>query len=306
MIITRQIAILGVLLLVFSGLFHWAQKTYPVKPKNKMKIAISTPQPTPTQDLVIVHDAESPLPLSLVRMTPSPSPSPSPSPTPLIPLSKVNAHILMYHYIGENKDPVQDRLGYNLNTPTDMLDQQISLLQQMGYHSASMADVVAGKGDRKTAVLTFDDGYEDFYTNAFPVLQQHGWTGTVYIVTGFIGLPGYMTWEQLQDLQAHGIEIGAHTIHHIDLATASTARAQTEIFTSKTMLEKMLNIKVTTFAYPSGRYNADTLMLIDKAGFASAVTTKEGVATIYNAPFELPRIRISPAISLSLLRKLMR
>ncbi len=219
--------------------------------------------------------------------------------------SNANAHILMYHYVGETKDPNTDKLGYNLNTSTQALDDQITLLESLGYTSITMEDAVEGKGPAKSVVLTFDDGYEDFHTQSLPILQKHGWIATAYIVTGFVGKTGYMTWDQIKDAYDQGMEIGAHTIHHIDLAKATPDRQLYEINQSKDELETKLGAHITTFAYPAGQYMVDTPEFVQEAGLTSAVTTQYGIATPYWSAFELPRIRITPAMTLEKLKKIM-
>ncbi len=226
----------------------------------------------------------------------------SPSPTPRIPLSQVNARILMYHYVREGVDPTADPIGFNLSITPQMLDDQLTLLSSLGYYPLTMADAAAGKGDKQAVVLTFDDGYADFYTAAYPILKKHGWTATVYIISGKLG-DRYMTASQLRELAANGFEIGAHTVNHRNLATSSPTQQDIEIRQSKKQLEQITGQPVTTFAYPSGQYTAETMELVRAAGFTSAVTTHPGIATIYDSAYELPRIRISPRVPLSLLKQ---
>jgi len=220
-----------------------------------------------------------------------------------LPQSKVNAWILMYHYIGTPPDPAVDPIGYNLTIKPETLESQIMLLTNLGYQPITMHDADAGKGTANSIVLTFDDGYEDFYTNAWPILKQHNWVATIYVITGKVGKPGYMTWDQIRELHDNGIEIGAHTVNHIDLATATPERQSQEITQSKASLERVLGSSVTSFAYPSGRYVLLTLLLFQSTGFTSAVTTHPGKASSsYNA-YELPRLRISPQLTLVQLEK---
>lgn len=219
--------------------------------------------------------------------------------------SKANAHILMYHYVRDGVDEATDPIGYRLSTPPEVLDEQITLLQAMGYKPATMKDVAEGKGGKRTVVLTFDDGYLDFYTKAYPILKEHGWTATVYVVSGFIGRAGYLTRGQIKELHDNGLEIGVHSVNHFDLAKMTPERAAQEITQSKTAIEKITGEPTYTFAYPAGKYNEDTMRLVEQAGLTSAVTTNSGVAAPHNSAFELPRIRIEPKITLIDLQQLM-
>lgn len=208
-------------------------------------------------------------------------------------------HILMYHYIRSGIDYNKDRIGYNLSIPPSEFEQQVSTWKQEGYHSITMSEMLSGNTDNKAVALTFDDGYEDFYTEAFPVLQKYGWTATTYIITGKIG-GNYMTWEQLKTLQEAGIEIGAHTVNHRDLSKLSLSEQESEIKQSKQDLESHLGITVKSFCYPSGKYTPETERIVQEAGFTNATTTK-GAENIFNLnnPYELGRIRVSPGLSAS-------
>lgn len=220
----------------------------------------------------------------------------------VIPKSRVNARILMYHYIRDGVDPNSDPLGYNLSITPAQFETHLQLFNRLGYKPISMQDAIAGKGTEKSLVLTFDDGYKDFYTNAFPLLQKYGWTGTAYIISGFRG-DQYMNAQELKEIAAAGIEIGAHSISHPNLATATPERQEREIAQSKLNLEKLLGISVTTFAYPAGKYSDITIALVRQAGFTSAVTTNYGIASPDDDAYALPRLRIKPTMTLEDLQR---
>jgi len=118
--------------------------------------------------------------------------------------------------------------------------------------------------------LTFDDGDEDQYTNAFPVLQQHGLHGTFYIITGFVGdNSGNMTLSQLHSLYNAGNEIGGHTVLHPDLAEVSASEATREICDGRSTLLKW-GFPVTDFAYPYADINSTLTGIAQHCGFNSA------------------------------------
>jgi len=197
----------------------------------------------------------------------------------------------MYHYI-RVANVQTDPLGYRLSVTPDLFDRQLAALKGAGYHFITMAQLMAGQTGSDKVVLTFDDGYEDFYTAALPVLQKYGATATAYIITNKIGGP-YMTWDQLRQAKADGVEIGAHTADHLDLSKLSVSRQQAEIEGSKRVLESNLGGPVTAFCYPSGRYDADTLRLVRQDGFASATTTNPGAVYSLSQPFTLNRVRVT-------------
>ena len=223
----------------------------------------------------------------------------------LPPQKEAFGSILMYHYV-RVVDPNMDPLGYRLSVTSQDLDREISAMKMAGYRSISMDDYIAGKGDAKSVVMTFDDGYEDFYTDAYPILQRYGWSATLYIITGKVGMKSYLTWPQIRQLHVAGFEMGAHTVDHNDLSKQTPNAQYHEIFDSKAMLETQIGKTINTFCYPSGRYDAVTESLVEQAGFTSATTTHPGLASkLQYDPFQLPRIRIEPPLSPSgLLREL--
>lgn len=208
----------------------------------------------------------------------------------------VKVPILMYHYIEHVKDP-GDTFRQKLNIFPETLALQLKVLSENGYSFIRMSDVadaVDGKKKlpSKPIVLTFDDGYRDFYTSALPVLEKYKVPATAYIITGFINRPNNLTLAQLKSLgQNKLIEIGAHTVHHIDLNHASLEKATAEIIDSKTYLEKLLERPVTTFAYPSGRFDQQAVKIVQQAGFSTAVSTMPGVEASVQNRFILFRLR---------------
>ncbi len=238
-------------------------------------------------------------------LTPSASPDTSPTPSASAsPITKSTdaSHVLMYHYIQSGVNQKTDPVGYGLSVPPNELDAQIAAMKAAGYTSITMADYVAGKGDAKSVVMTFDDGYEDFKTTAYPILKKYNWTATIYIITGMIG-GNYMTWDDLKEMKAAGIEIGAHTINHIDLSTASEATQRKEITQSKQDLESHLGGTVTSFCYPSGKYTTVTEALVKQAGFTSATTTHPGDVHHSDDMYALNRLRINPGFTATQLLK---
>jgi peptidoglycan/xylan/chitin deacetylase (PgdA/CDA1 family) len=220
------------------------------------------------------------------------------TPSTVVPLGRaaVSVPILMYHYIRVNPNP-WDRLGFGLSvTPADF-ETQVGWLAANGYHAIDLQDLeryLAGVASlpSRPVVLTFDDGYRDFYTTAYPILRAHHFTAVTYVVSGFIGAPGYMTAAQLVELDAVGIEIGAHTVTHADLTRLGPASSQHEIGDSKAMLEGLLKHPVVDFCYPSGKLNAAVVQDVEAAGFQSATTTVPGTLHGMGDRFSWTRVRV--------------
>jgi peptidoglycan/xylan/chitin deacetylase (PgdA/CDA1 family) len=205
--------------------------------------------------------------------------------------------ILMFHYI---EDPAQakDRIGKELSVSPAHLAQDLDWMASHGYRSVGFAQVQSGMLPLKPVMLTFDDGYEDAYVNALPALQSRGMTGTFYIITGKVGLPGYMTWDQIRIMQRDGMEIGAHTVHHPDLSRLTPEKQKEEIGGSMDALEKELAMPVLSIAYPSGKYDKDSLREAAREGIPYGVTTHRGIAGT-GSRLELPRLRVKDSTSMA-------
>jgi len=202
--------------------------------------------------------------------------------------------ILMYHYIRPMPGP-KDKLGQGLTVTPDTFSKQLDILEQKGYQTISFA-MLADTGAAlppKPVILSFDDGYQDAYDAAFPALLSHHMTGTFYVISGFVGKPNYATWDELQKMTASGMEIGAHTVNHLNLSSLSYAQQYVQIVHSIQTIDDTLHIHVLSLAYPAGRYNADSIKICRQAGMKFAVTTHLGVATSQYNSMELPRVRIS-------------
>ncbi|HEX6512089.1 MAG TPA: polysaccharide deacetylase family protein [Chloroflexota bacterium] len=258
----------------------------------------------PSEALVPVSDAVTPEPSSAPPLPASlPSVSAAPSVTPK-PGTVTTVPILMYHYIRELPPNTPDQLGYGLSIAPHLFEAQLAYLAGAGYESVSMDDLTShiSKGTplpAKPIVLSFDDGYADFYSAAWPLLKKYRLTATAYLVVDFLGKPGYMSWQQSQELRDAGIEIGAHTMDHVDLAIQPLAQARHQIGDSRSILQQRLNVPVDSFAYPSGRYNATAVKLVADAGFSSAVTTNFGSRHTAANLLTLARVRVPGGISMA-------
>lgn len=217
------------------------------------------------------------------------------------------AHIpvLMYHYVRTVEDP-HDRLGYSLSVTPKDFEEQMAYLFSNGYTAITPDQLFYSlekglKLGKKTIILTFDDGYADFYNEAFPILSKYKMKATLFVVTGFVGDADhrYVTWDQLRQMDKSGlITIASHTISHPDLRRSKDAF--TEITESKRLLESGLGHPITGFAYPFGAYNSSTAQLVAASGYNIAFTTREGTLQAYNTRFFEPRVRIYGGMPISI------
>ncbi|HLY26392.1 MAG TPA: polysaccharide deacetylase family protein [Aggregatilineales bacterium] len=202
--------------------------------------------------------------------------------------------VLVYHHIA----PQVPQFGVQWYVPPEKFDQELAFLHDGGYHTISVDSYVQALQDpgidlpSRAIVLTFDDGYDDAYTRAYPLLKQYGLTGTFYIITGQVGQPGYLTWDQIREMQANGMEIGAHTISHPFLTQKDIFQAFSEIWVSRVVLAEQLGTPVTTFAYPYNDHNRFVTLLPLLAGFTSACIVDYHSGDVSNDFFAIPRFSI--------------
>jgi peptidoglycan/xylan/chitin deacetylase (PgdA/CDA1 family) len=227
------------------------------------------------------------------------APLPPPSPDMVVPAGRAQVHvpILEYHYIRVNPDP-RDRLGFNLSVTPPDFQAQMDWLKASGYHPVDLNQLRAYFEKQtplpaRPVVLTFDDGYTDFFTAAFPVLMDHGFTAVSYVVPGFLDRPRYMTTDEVKAISSAGIEVGAHTMHHVDLTKESAAGLALEVQGSKNVLEQITGHPVLDFCYPSGMYNATVIAATDRAGFQSATTEVPGTAHGWADRLTWTRVRVN-------------
>lgn len=211
--------------------------------------------------------------------------------------SAIRVPILMYHYIRVNPVPY-DRMGFNLSvTPADFA-AQMDWLARNGYHPITPTDLHAYlDGQRglpsRPVILSFDDGYADFYSTALPILRAHDFTAVAYVVSGFVGRPGYMNAAQVLEADRSGIEIGAHTVDHVDLSRQSPDGLRYQLTASKATLEQLVGHPVVSLCYPSGRFNPTVAAAAENAGYWDATTTRWGSFRNLAGRYVWDRLRVS-------------
>ena len=226
---------------------------------------------------------------------------------PSPPAVKLLVPIFMYHHI--SNQPTANLLDYNLTVTTTDFDAQLTWMQQQGYSSITQTELFDALYDGKVLpkhpmILSFDDGYQDVYTDALPALLAHHYRGVFYIITGMIG-GRYMRWDQVRTLAQDGMQISSHTIHHINVGEPPAwTSTQQELLQSKATLEAQIGQPVQFFCYPSGEpFHHDTVaeqqtVLTDlfNDGYVSATLDPFSYfSAIQDAqtPYQLPRIRVS-------------
>jgi peptidoglycan/xylan/chitin deacetylase (PgdA/CDA1 family) len=218
--------------------------------------------------------------------------------------------ILMYHSVsGDSETGV--RPYYRVATSPQRFTEQMNWLSELGYTGLALEEALpmfAGETLSKCqpVALTFDDGFQDFYECAWPVLRRHGFAATMYLPTAFISRErkafrgkGCLTWSEVRELRQQGVRFGSHTVNHPKLYQLPWSEIESETTTSKEQIEQELQEEVTSFAYPHAfpqedrgftrRLNA----LLSKVGYRHCATTIVGRVQAGDDPFSLKRLPAS-------------
>lgn len=223
--------------------------------------------------------------------------------------------ILMYHSISDELEPGVPPY-YRLNTSPRRFREQMLWLQREGWRVVPLVDAVAqaGSGCRLVA-LTFDDGYEDFLTHAWPVLAELGYPATVFVATGLIdsgrGFRGKpcLTWHEIEELAAGGVDFGSHTVTHRRLVDLDWEEVRWELAESKTRLEAVLGKDIRAFslpyAFPEGNkvFCGRLLDMLKEVGYELLVTTRLGRQRACDGAAGVRRLPCSEADDPALFRR---
>lgn len=209
--------------------------------------------------------------------------------------SKYVIPIAMYHYV----KPDAKKKEVLVVSP-ETFDKQMSFLSRHKYNVINLdevADLINNKKKvpPKTLSINFDDGYEDNFVYAFPILQKYKIKATIFLIVDFIGKQGYLNWDQIQKMHDSGLIVfGSHTMTHPFLETLKTdEELQQEIKKSKLYLEEKLKDNVYALAYPCGRFTDRVKAFVKDSGYKAAVATNPGKKCKDNDVYALKRLRIS-------------
>lgn len=186
----------------------------------------------------------------------------------------------------------------SLAIPPYTFDTQMDYLTSHGYVSITPEELTAGLNGElqlpeKPVLITFDDGYLDNYTNAFPILKRYGMRATIFVVPAFVGKrDGYLTWDQLREMEQGGITIQSHTLNHRKLEELPDDEIRSELLNSKLVLEEQLGHPVEYLAYPTGTYNLHIAEIAKDVGYKGAYTIKYGSVDLGSNLFALERVPI--------------
>lgn len=227
--------------------------------------------------------------------------------------------VLMYHSIGTRSAPRFRRFTVD---PAEFA-AQMGYLDAQGYSPVTAADLAGHRLNghplpARPVVLTFDDGFTDFVSAALPVLRAHGFPATLFVPTGYVGsAAGFLrdcgeehrrvlSWSQLRDLAASGVEVASHSHTHPQLDRVPPAVARDEARRSKCLLEDNLGREVAGFGYPFGYWNRAARTAVAAAGFRYGCAVAELVTVPGDDIRTLPRMTVNAGIGVAGLARLLR
>ena len=222
--------------------------------------------------------------------------------------------ILLYHRVADSASPL---IAPFTVTPA-VFREHLDCVVELGFTSLTVSGFLeAARGGAplpsRPIVITFDDGYADFYDAALPALRERGLSSTLYVTTGFLSggrepplavrfEDPMLAWSQLPELRQLGVELGGHSHTHPHLDTLSRAAARDEVTRCKALLEDELGEAVATFAYPNGYSSALVRRLVRQAGYQGACSVKEALSSTSDDPFSLARLMVHSDTSTADLR----
>lgn len=245
---------------------------------------------------------KTPTPIPTSTPVPTLAPTPTPTPRPLT-FGEMNAlygpcvrlPVLMYHHI-QDKDKAIKKKQTALTVETTVFQAQMAYLKEKDYQTVNLNELInffdfGAKILPKSILISFDDGYDDFYLNALPILKENNFRAVVFLPTGLMNNSGYLSWDQIIDSAGYGIYFANHTWSHKNVGGKEDVM-KNEISTADFQLsEKGLN-SPKIFAYPYGFDSNRAEAYLQSLSYKLAFSTKPGSILCKKLRLDLPRVRI--------------
>lgn len=214
-------------------------------------------------------------------------------PPPAAPARSVRVPVLTYHRVA----PLSAVGLPDLKVDPANFAAELAALQAAGYHTIHQWQLFDAlyKGASlppKPIIISVDDGYVDDVRTILPDLERRHMVATFFVITGRMTEPGFLSADQIRELDRAGMDVGNHTAHHLDLRALTPTELRSETAGSRRTLEAVLGHPVYFFAYPFGTFNAAVVAAVRAAGFTLAYTTAAGVTMTTGAPLTLPRVHV--------------
>ncbi|MCK4326712.1 polysaccharide deacetylase family protein [bacterium] len=214
----------------------------------------------------------------------------------------VGIPVFMYHKVSPNRG----RKAEKLRVTPEKFDQQMRYLFAHGYRTISASQLLDFCREKRTLperriIISLDDGYEDNFLYAFPILKKYGFRAIIFLVTNCIGSDScwdekgperLLNWAQIEEMRQAGMEFGSHSHTHRILPSLPEEEMRLEVERSKSVLESKLSKSVEFFSYPWGKLNEEVKEIVEGCGYRGAFSTLPGKNRVGEDSFALRRILI--------------
>jgi peptidoglycan/xylan/chitin deacetylase (PgdA/CDA1 family) len=221
----------------------------------------------------------------------------------------------MYHEIADRTE-TRSRLAVR----PDSFAGQLRVLHDDGFRTLTAGELAGALASgeprvpQRAVVLTFDDGYADFYGQALPLLGEYGFSATVFVTTGWVADAGVrpatpplgpmLTWSQIEEASGRGIEFAAHSRTHPQLDRLSEPKLRDELTSSRLELEDRLGEPVTGLAYPFGYSNSRVREVARQLGYRYGCAVRNAMVGAGSDLFALPRLTVARSTTTAVFRQL--
>ena len=196
--------------------------------------------------------------------------------------------VFMYHAVSNDTWGIDE-----LFVMPERMEEQLKYLTENGYDPIFFEDLYHIEDYDKPVILTFDDGYEDNYTELFPLLKKYNVKATIFIITGFTNQPNYMTQDQIKEMADSGlVSIQSHTFSHPDLDELSLEQQEKELADSKLHVTRITRREPYVLCYPTGKYNTDTLTALEGL-YAFGIKMRGGLYDTSDDPYLINRYYVA-------------
>jgi peptidoglycan/xylan/chitin deacetylase (PgdA/CDA1 family) len=286
--------------------------------------ASGSPGPTPTPTERAATPTPVPTPTAAATAAPAETPTPTPIATPAAeppavlpafaaptsaapvrvaaaPAFTLCVPILEYHRI----IPISEAGGSlpGLVMPPENFSAQLDALKAAGWHAITLGtlgdDLIAHRSPgARSFVISIDDGWNDSYNYALPILQKHGYVATFFVISSRIGGAGFLSANQIQAIRAAGNEIGNHSVSHVGLPYQTAANMKYQVNTASDQIAAVTGVRPKSFAYPIGAINNAAMAVVAACpGMEIAVTEYRAIGETDVGRFDAPRLEIGPYVS---------
>lgn len=182
----------------------------------------------------------------------------------------------------------------------EIFEENLLSLKKKNYSPASLDDIfnyIGGKKElpERTVHLTFDDGYRDNYSEAFPILKKFNFKATVFLITSRVGMLGYLNWQQIKEMESSGIfSFESHSHTHPRHSTTQPTKEElvNDLLISKKIIKENLKKETKHFCYPYGEYDDLYVSALKEAGFLTGLTLNIGLNAVGQNPYLLKRVEV--------------